>query len=134
MSYRRCLAFCLVFLWQSFVSLKERFMNLQLTGHHLDITPPIRAYVTSKLERIIRHFDEVIDVNVILSTDKLQHKVEVTLHIAGKDLHTESIDTDMYAAIDDIIDKLDRLVLKQKELRITKRTKTPSVKRMATTE
>ncbi|MCL2298328.1 MAG: ribosome-associated translation inhibitor RaiA [Proteobacteria bacterium] len=107
-------------------------MNLQLTGHHLDITPPIRAYVTSKLERITRHFEEVIDVNVILTTDKLQHKVEITLHIAGKDLHTESIDTDMYAAIDDIIDKLDRLVLKQKELRIAKRTKTTPVKRMAT--
>ncbi len=108
-------------------------MNLQLTGHHLDITPPIRAYVTSKLERITRHFDEVIDVNVILSTDKLQHKVEATLHIAGKDLHTESIDADMYAAIDNIIDKLDRLVLKQKELRLAQRAKTPSVKRMAAT-
>ena len=105
-------------------------MNLHLTGHHLDITPPIRTYVTSKLERITRHFDEVIDINVILSTDKLQHKVEATLHIAGKDLHTESIDTDMYAAIDIIIDKLDRLVLKQKERRITQRTKTPSIKRM----
>jgi len=106
-------------------------MNLQLTGHHLDITPPIRAYVESKLERITRHFDEVIDVNVILSTDKLQHKVEMTLHIAGKDLHTESIDADMYAAIDNIIDKLDRLVLKQKERRIGQRAKTPSIKRMA---
>ncbi|MDR2710448.1 MAG: ribosome-associated translation inhibitor RaiA [Burkholderiales bacterium] len=107
-------------------------MNLQLTGHHLDITPSIREYVTSKLERITRHFDEVIDVNAILSTDKLQHKIEVTLHISGKDLHTESTDADMYAAIDNIIDKLDRLVLKQKERRIGQRAKTPSVKRMAT--
>ena len=90
-------------------------MNLQLTGHHVDITPAIRDYVTTKLERVVRHFDHVIDVNVVLTVNKLQHKVEATVHVRGKDLHAECIDADMYAAIDGLADKLDRQVLKHKE-------------------
>jgi putative sigma-54 modulation protein len=73
-------------------------MNLQLTGHHLDITPAIRSYVTSKLERITRHFDHVIDVSVIMSVDKLQQRIEATVHVRGRDIFCESIDGDMYAA------------------------------------
>ena len=90
-------------------------MNLQLTGHHVDITPAIRDYVTTKLERVVRHFDHVIDVNVVLTVNKLQQKVEATVHVRGKDLHAECIDADMYAAIDGLADKLDRQVLKHKE-------------------
>ena len=65
-------------------------MNLNLTGHHLDITPAIRDYVVAKLERVTRHFDHVIDVNVVLSVDKLRQKVEVNVHVRGKDIHAES--------------------------------------------
>ncbi len=90
-------------------------MNLQLTGHHLDITPAIRDYVIAKLGRLNRHFDHVIDVSVVLIVDKLQQKVEATVHVRGKDLHAECIDADMYAAIDGLADKLDRQVLKYKE-------------------
>ncbi len=90
-------------------------MNLNLTGHHLTITPAIRDYVVGKLDRVTRHFDHVIDVNVVLSVDKLQHKVEVSLHTRGKDIHVQSIEADMYAAIDGLADKLDRQVLKHKE-------------------
>lgn len=90
-------------------------MNLQITGHHLDITPAIRDYVTSKLSRINRHFDHVIDVSVVLAVDKLSHRIEATVHVRGKDLHAECIDGDMYAAIDRLADKLDRQVLKYKE-------------------
>ena len=90
-------------------------MNLNVTGHHLEITPPIRDYVSSKLERITRHFDHVIDVNVILTVEKLAQKVEANIHVAGKDIHAESQDADMYAAIDALADKLDRQVLKHKE-------------------
>ncbi|MDR0587538.1 MAG: ribosome-associated translation inhibitor RaiA [Burkholderiales bacterium] len=104
-------------------------MNLQLTGHHLDITPAIRRHVTSKLEKLNRHFDNITDTNVILSTDKLQHKVEVTLHLPGKkDLFAECVDTDMYAAVDMVVDKLVRIVQKQKEIRVDKRREAPSVK------
>ncbi|WP_028454539.1 ribosome hibernation-promoting factor, HPF/YfiA family [Chitinilyticum litopenaei] len=90
-------------------------MNLNISGHHLEVTPAIRDYVTSKIDRVTRHFDNVIDVSVILSVDKLQHKVEATVHVRGKDIHVESIDEDMYAAIDALADKLDRQVVKHKE-------------------
>ena len=90
-------------------------MNLQLTGHHLEITPSIRGYVTSKLERITRHFDNVIDVNVILSVDKLQQRIEANVHVRGRDIFCESIDENMYAAIDNLVDKLDRQIIKHKE-------------------
>jgi putative sigma-54 modulation protein len=92
-------------------------MNLNLTGNHLDITPAIRDYVVAKLERVTRHFDHVIDVTVVMSVDKLRHKVEVNLHTRGKDIHVESIESDMYASIDVLVDKLDRQVLKHKEKR-----------------
>jgi putative sigma-54 modulation protein len=104
-------------------------MNLQLTGHHLEITPAIRDYVVSKLDRVTRHFDHVIDVNVVLSVDKLEQKVDATLHVRGKDLHAESVDADMYAAIDALADKLDRLVLKHKEIRMDKRHDGAPIKR-----
>jgi putative sigma-54 modulation protein len=90
-------------------------MNLNLTGHHLEITPAIRDYVSSKLERITHHFDHVIDVSVILSVEKLRRKIEASVHVRGKDIFCESADTDMYAAIDSLIDKLDRTIIKHKE-------------------
>lgn len=90
-------------------------MNLQVSGHHLEITPALHDYVTGKLERITRHFDNVIDVNVILSVDKLKQKAEVTVHLAGKDVYVESIDEDLYAAVDGLVDKLERQVQKYKQ-------------------
>jgi putative sigma-54 modulation protein len=94
-------------------------MNLTISGHHLELTPAIREYVQSKLERIQRHFDHVIDITVILAIDKLpekekRQKAEINLHVRGKDLHVESIAHDLYAAIDTLIDKLDRQVIKYK--------------------
>ncbi|MEO1766262.1 ribosome hibernation-promoting factor, HPF/YfiA family [Thiobacter aerophilum] len=90
-------------------------MNLTVTGHHVEVTPAIRDYVKAKLERITRHFDHVIDVNVILSVEKLIHKAEANIHVSGRDLFAASQDADMYAAIDALADKLDRQVLKHKE-------------------
>ncbi|MEK7834820.1 MAG: ribosome-associated translation inhibitor RaiA [Pseudomonadota bacterium] len=90
-------------------------MNLNLTGHQLEITPAMRDYVTGKLDRITRHFDSVIDVRVILSVEKLKHKIEANVHLSGKDIFVESHDTDMYAAIDALADKLDRQILRHKE-------------------
>ena len=95
-------------------------MNLTISGHHLELTPALREYVQSKLTRIKRHFDNVIDVSVILSVDKLtekekRQKAEINVHIKGKDLHAESIAHDLYAAIDALIDKLDRQVIKHKD-------------------
>lgn len=92
-------------------------MNLTISGHHLEITPAIREYVTAKFERVTRHFDNVIDMNVTLSVDKLQQHIEANVHLRGKDIHVEASDADMYAAIDLLADKLDRQVLKHKEKR-----------------
>jgi putative sigma-54 modulation protein len=94
-------------------------MNLTISGHHLELTPAIREYVQSKLERIKRHFDPVIDVAVILAVEKLpekekRQKAEINLRLRGKDIHVESIAEDLYAAIDILIDKLDRQVIKYK--------------------
>ena len=90
-------------------------MNLQISGHHLEVTPAIHDYVTAKLERVTRHFDHVIDVNVILSVEKLRQKAEVTLHVPGKDIFVEADDGDLYAAVDNLVDKLDRQVQKYKQ-------------------
>ena len=96
-------------------------MNLNVSGHQFDVTPAIRKYVNSKLGRVIRHFDHVIDAHVILSVNKLRQKAEVTLHVPGKELHCESEDGDLYAAIDTLADKLDRQVLRYKDRLLDKR-------------
>jgi putative sigma-54 modulation protein len=90
-------------------------MNLNVTGHHLEITSAIRDYVSSKMSRIDRHFEHVIDVSMILSVDKLRQKIEANVHLSGKDIFVESEDSDMYAAIDLLVDKLDRQIIKHKE-------------------
>lgn len=90
-------------------------MNVQVSGHHVEVTQPIRDYVLSKLERVQRHFDQVIDINVILSVQKLRQKSEITVHMRGKDIHVECDDEDMYAAIDLMMDKLDRQIIKHKQ-------------------
>src|ERR1700732_298758 len=107
-------------------------MNLTLPGHRLLIPPAIREYVTSKLERVTRHFDHVIDVNVVLSVDKLRQQITANLHIRGKEIHAECVEPDMYAAIDALADKLDRQVLKHKEKRNGHRHDMTPVKRVAT--
>lgn len=93
-------------------------MNLSISGHHLDVTPALREYVTGKLDRVLRHFDQVIDIRVTLSTDAQNRKAEINLHVRGKDLHVESTHEDLYAAIDALVDKLDRQVIKYKNLRV----------------
>ncbi len=91
-------------------------MNLNISGHHLDLTAPLREYVTTKLKRIERHFDHLINADVILSVEKLRHKAEATVHASGADLHAEAVvELDMYAAIDALIDKLDQQTRKHKE-------------------
>ena len=90
-------------------------MNLNLTGHHVEITVAMRDYVTSKMGKIKRHFDHVIDVSVILSVEKLKQKAEANVHVRGKDIFVETDSPDMYASIDSLVDKLDRQILKHKE-------------------
>lgn len=94
-------------------------MNLTISGHHLEVTPALRGYVTTKLERISRHFDQVVDIKVLLTVDNLREKdlrqkAECNIHVKGKDLFAESAHADLYAAVVDLADKLDRQVLRYK--------------------
>ncbi len=102
-------------------------MNLKITGHHVEVTPALHDYVTNKLERVIRHFDHVTSVQVILSVAKLKQKAEVTLHVRGKDIYADADDADLYAAIDAVADKLDRQVVKHKEKTNNHHCERPSV-------
>lgn len=90
-------------------------MQISVTGHHVDITPPLRAYVNDKMQRISRHFDHVISMNVILTVEKHENLAEATLHTAGKSLFANASDLDMYAAIDGLVDKLDKQVRRHKD-------------------
>ena len=96
-------------------------MNLNLTGNHIEITPAMRDYVLSKIERVTRHFDNIIDINVILSVDKLKQKAEATVNLRGKEIFVEADGSDMYASIDNLADKLDRQIIKYKEKNIDRR-------------
>lgn len=100
-------------------------MNINLTGHHVEITPAMRDYVTAKMVKIKRHFDNVIDINVTLSVEKLQQNAEANVHIRGKDIFVETSSANMYASIDSLIDKLDRKILKHKEKNVTHRNNSP---------
>jgi len=90
-------------------------MQMNITGHHIEITPSLNHYVKEKTERLTRHFDQVININVILEVQKLVHKAEASIHVSGNQIFAESHDNDMYAAIDSLADKLDRQLLKHKE-------------------
>ena len=90
-------------------------MQLNVTGHHVEITPALHDYVSGKIEKLERHFDHVTNVHVVLSVEKLRHKAEATISITGNNLFADAEDEDMYASIDALIDKLDRQIKKHKE-------------------
>ncbi|MCG6898553.1 MAG: ribosome-associated translation inhibitor RaiA [Gammaproteobacteria bacterium] len=90
-------------------------MKINLTGHHVELTDPLRAYVNNKMERLERHFDHVTDTHVVLSVEKLRHKAEATMHVSGGSIFADAEQENMYAAIDSLVDKLDRQVKKHKE-------------------
>ncbi|XXQ68741.1 ribosome hibernation-promoting factor, HPF/YfiA family [Neisseriaceae bacterium B1] len=90
-------------------------MNLKITGIHIDVTDALREHINTKLERINRHSDNVISATVTLSVEKVEHKAAAQIHLAGKDLHVEAVEKDMYAAIDVLADKIDRAILQHKE-------------------
>jgi len=90
-------------------------MNLNITGHHIEVTTALHDYVSGKVEKIVRHFDHVTSVHVILTVQKLAQKAEITLHVKGKDIYADASDADLYAAIDLLADKLDRQVQKHKD-------------------
>ena len=90
-------------------------MQVNLSGHHVEITPALKDYVNSKIDRIERHFDSVTSIHCILTVEKLRHKAEAKVNVTGSTIFAEAVEEDMYAAIDGMIDKLDRQIVKHKE-------------------
>ena len=93
-------------------------MQINITGHHVDVSPALRAYVTEKMQKLTRHFDQVNSINVILNVEKLQQRAEATVNAGGRTIFATETAMDMYASIDGLIDKLDRQVRRYKD-RIT---------------
>lgn len=93
-------------------------MQVNISGQHLEVTDTLRDYVNEKFERLARHFDKITNVQVIMQVEKLQQKIEATLHVAGGEVVANAEHTDMYAAIDLLADKLDRQLIKHKEKQI----------------
>jgi len=90
-------------------------MQISVSGHHVDVTEPLREYVVSKIEKIARHFDLVSDISCILTVEKLRHKAEASVRVNGGTIYADHTEEDMYAAIDGLVDKLERRVRKYKE-------------------
>ena len=90
-------------------------MQIDITGHHVDVTPALRAYTTEKMQKIARHFDQVKSIHVILNVEKLEQHAEATVNAAGRTLFATQTATDMYASIDGLVDKLDRQVRRYKD-------------------
>lgn len=90
-------------------------MQINLTGHHVEITDSLRNYVDTKFSKLERHFDHISNVHVILNVEKLSQKAEATMHLSGAEVFASAENNDMYAAIDSMVDKLDRQVIKHKE-------------------
>ena len=90
-------------------------MQINISGHHLDVTDALKQYVNSKMEKLERHFDHITNIQVTLTVEKLRQIAEATVHISGADLHAHAESEDMYASIDSLVDKLDRQILKHKE-------------------
>lgn len=90
-------------------------MHISISGHHVGLTAPLRDYITCKMERLERHFDQITTTQVTLSVEKQRQKAEACIHVSGADIFAQSESPDMYASIDTLIDKLDRQILKHKE-------------------
>ena len=93
-------------------------MQINITGHHVDVTPALRAYVTEKMQKLSRHFDQVNSIHVILNVEKLNQQAEATVNAGGRTIFATETAMDMYASIDGLVDKLDRQVRRYKD-RIT---------------
>jgi putative sigma-54 modulation protein len=90
-------------------------MQINLSGQHVSVTPALKNYVNTKLQRLERHFDRVTNAHVVLSVEKLRQRAEATVHVSGGNLHADAVEGDMYAAIDAMADKLDRQIKRHKE-------------------
>ena len=106
-------------------------MRIDVHGQQIEVTQALRDYVESKLERLPRHFEQPLDVRVLLSVDKVEQRAEATINISGKTLHADAVGVDMYGAIDLLADKLDRLLMKHKEKLVDNHRRAEGIARSA---
>ncbi len=90
-------------------------MQINITGHHIEVTEALRNYIENKCQRLERHFDQLTNIHVVLNVEKMRQKAEATLYLSGVDIFASAENEDMYAAIDDLADKLDRQIKKHRE-------------------
>lgn len=90
-------------------------MQINFTGHHVEITPPLKDYATKKMDKLVRHFDRIIKIDLTFEIEKLQQIAKATIYVSGAKLHADSRSDDMYKAIDLLIDKLDRQIKEHKD-------------------
>jgi putative sigma-54 modulation protein len=89
-------------------------MQINLSGHHVEITEALRENVNTKMAKLSRHFDHINNVNIVLTVEKSNQIAEASIHVSGTDIHAKAENADMYASIDHLVDKLDRQILKYK--------------------
>ncbi len=106
-------------------------MHVDLTGHHMDVTDSLKTYVNDKMKRLERHFDQVTSIHVTLGIEKNRHRAEASIRLIGSDVFADSMQEDMYAAIDSLVDKLDRQIKKYKEKHAQERHRSPKPSRAA---
>ncbi len=105
-------------------------MHVDLTGHRMNVTDSLRTYVNEKMGRLERHFDQVTNTHVILSVEKNRHRAEATVRLNGSNVFADSVQEDMYAAIDSLVDKLERQIRKYKEKHSQERHRSPKPSRV----
>ncbi|EEX38225.1 ribosome hibernation promoting factor [Vibrio metschnikovii] len=90
-------------------------MQINIQGHHIDLTDAMQDYVHSKFQKLERFFEHINTTQVILRVEKLRQIAEATLHVNQGEIHATADDENMYAAIDSLVDKLSRQLNKHKE-------------------
>lgn len=90
-------------------------MQINITGHHMDVTPPLRDFTTKKFDKLQRHFDRIISIDVTFEVEKLLKIAKATIFMSGAKLYADSKSDDMYSAIDTLVDKLDRQIKEHKD-------------------
>ena len=109
-------------------------MQVEITGHHIEVTPALKTYIHEKVGRLKRHFDQLLNVHVTIEVQKLIHKAEATLYVSGNKIHADASSDNMYATLDALADKLDRQVVKHKEKIKDHHTKEGSHRNLAVDE
>jgi putative sigma-54 modulation protein len=90
-------------------------MNISTTARQYDLAPALKDYAEGKVQNLKRYFDHIVNANLVFSLEKYRHKVEITLHVNGRDFISEDESDDMYVSVDRSIEKLERQLRRHKD-------------------